>query len=268
MDVTREVIISRLRPVVRDRLMSIENITGLKVRFVSLPRTSHINATYTFNPYENVPIVGLSDKWEDDDVAHELVHMQLELVDGYKVLAWRQNIKITDALEAAMKALRTLPDDEVVHSRLLSAGFELDGEVLKCQLFDDRCKIVPDRLRSASSLKNDGMAHLDSFGFGDLYRAILFVQVKLIRDGYSDILSTERLTVLDDFLNSFSISRPRQYRKAKCILQMFMENDVQTIDGHSENLVKLIEMEKINQYMGNSSYHQKNGKYILPFPES
>jgi len=268
MDISRDDVIEHLRPVVRDQLKLIEQTTGLKVRFVLLPGTSHVDATYTFNPHENLPTIGLATKWEDVDVAHELVHMQLELVDGYKVLAWRRNVKITGALDAAMRALRILPDDEVVHARLLASGFELDGEILKHQLFDDRCKTIPARLQSASSLKNDGMAHLDCFGFGDLYRAILFVQVQLIRDGYSYILSAERLTVLDHFLDAFSISRPRQYRKAKRILQMFQEHDVQTIYGHSEILVELTALEKVNQYMGVSSYYRENKNYILPWPES
>lgn len=268
MDIARDDVIARLRPAVRDQLTLIEHTTGLKVRFARLPRTSPVDATYTFNPHENVPTVGLSTKWEDVDVAHELFHMQLELVDGYKVLAWRRNVRITDALDAATQVLRTLPDDEVVHACLLTAGFELDGEVLKHQLFDDRCITIPARLRSASSLKNDGMAHLDCFGFGDLNRARLFVQVQLIRDGYSDMLSAERLTVLDHFLDAFSISRPRQYRKAKRILRMFQEHDVQTIDGHAEILVELTALEKLNQYIGVSSYCQENKKYILPWPES
>jgi hypothetical protein len=268
MYIARDDIIARLRPDVRDQLTLIEHTTELKVRFARLPGTSHVDATYTFNPQENVPTVGLATKWEDVDVAHELIHMQLELVDGYKVLAWRRNVMITDALSVAMQALRGLTDDEVVHARLLGAGFELDGEVLKHQLFDDRCKTIPTRLRSASSLKNDGMAHLDCFGFGDLYRAILFVQVQLIRDGYSDMLSAERLTVLDNFLNAFSISRPRQYRKAKRILRMFQEHDVQTIDGHSEILVELTSLEKVNKHMGVSSYYKENRSYILPWPEN
>lgn len=266
MNVAREDIIARLRPSVEKQLTCVERQTGLQVRFSRLPTTSHVAATYTFNPHDNVATVGLASKWKDVDVAHELLHMQLELVEGFSVLAWRRNVAITDALNAAMQKLRTLPDDEVVHERLVAAGFQLDGEVLKPQIFDDRCKTVPKRLRSAYSLKNDGMAHLDPFEFGDYYRASLYVQVQLIRDKYSEMLFAERLTVLDDFLESFRRFRPRQHRKANRILQLFQEYNVQTIDGHSQILVQLTQLEKLVQDMGISSYSKQNGKYILPWP--
>ena len=135
---------------------------------------------------------------------------------------------------------------------------------MKPQLFDDRCTTVPNRLRLGSSLKNDGMAHLDRFGYGDFYRATLFVQVKLISQTYTHSLSADRLELLKSFLDAFKGYRPRQHRKAQRILQSFRENDVQTTDGHAKILIELTEMEKLDQFMGISSYCEHNGKFILP----
>ena len=69
---------------------TIEDATGLQVRFARLPATSHVSAGYAFNPHNNAATISLAANWEDVDVAHELTHMQLELLDGYSVLAWRQ----------------------------------------------------------------------------------------------------------------------------------------------------------------------------------
>jgi hypothetical protein len=266
MDIPRDDVLLRLRPGIRDLVELVEGQSGLQVRFATLPVAAHVVATYGFDPHTNVATVSLASGWEDVDVAHEITHMQLELLEGFGVLAWRQGVQITPSLDAAMREIRTLPDDEVVHARLVAAGLKLDGEVLKPQVFDDRCKTVPNNLRAARSLRNDGMAHCDAFGFGDFYRASLFVQVQLIREKHAATLSAARLAVLDDFIECFRRSRPRQHRKATAILGLFGEHNVQTLDGHAEILCQLSRMEKVDEYMGLSSYRKQGGKYILPWP--
>ncbi len=268
MNIARADVVGRLRRSVANQLAAAEEASGLEVRFSRLPMTAYVCATYTYTPFESHATIGLCRDWQDVDVAHELTHMQLELLEGNGVLAWRRDVTPTDALLSAMEAIRTLPDDEVVHSRLVSEGFRVDGDVLRPQFFDDRCTTVPNRLRSGSSLKNDGMAHLDGFGFGDLYRATLFVQVQLVRDTLSDSLASERLELLDGFIDAFSRHRPRQHRKAKHILQLFREHDVRTLEGHAAILSAITEMERLDKFMGVSSYVRKNGSYILPWPEN
>ena len=194
------------------------------------------------------------------------MHVQLELVDGYSVLAWRHGIPQTPSVLAAMATIRTFPDDELVHSRLVADGFKLDGEVLKPQLFDDRCTKVPCYLREGKSLRHDGMGHLDTFGYGDLYRATLFVQARRVRDRYSDLLSSEPLALLDDFLNTFARFRPRQHRRALSILQLLKDYDVHTVDGHAMILAGLVTAENLGQFVGLSSYVKDNGRYHLPWP--
>lgn len=266
MSIPRNDVLDRLRPKIVKDLASLEHATGLQVRFSRLPATASVMAMYGFDPHTNSVTISLRHDWDDVEVAHELTHMRLELFDGFSVLAWRQNVKQTPVLEKAMQHLRAFSDDEVVHSRLVSSGYRLDGEVLRNQLFDGRCIIVPKQLRSASSLKNDGMAHLDTFGYGDLYRAMMFVQVELIRHNYSDMLSADRRRLIDDFLDTFKRFRPRQHRKARTILKLFHQHDVQTTQGHAKILTELSKIEKVDQFIGVTSYRKENDKFILPFP--
>lgn len=109
MEIARDDVLTRLRSSVGDLLASVEDATGLQVRFTRLPSTSHVVAKYAFNPHENSATVGLGTHWEDVDVAHELLHMQLELVESFKVLAWRRNVTPIHALDAAMRTLRMVP---------------------------------------------------------------------------------------------------------------------------------------------------------------
>ena len=266
MELDRHQILLRLRPFVKAQIAEIEGATGLEIRFEDLPTSSEVLATYAFNPHANTATIAMRDGSEDVDFAHELLHMRLELIDGYNVLAWRSPEYQTPERYATMRTLRAFTDDEVVHNRLVAAGFRLDGEVIRPQLFTDRCVNVPKNLRAAKSLKNDGMSHQDRFGCGDLYRAMLFVQCHLLRTNYAEILTPERLELLDDFIVTFRRCRPRQFRKAQRILSTFETYDVQTVEGHSAILRELASLEKADQFMGLTAFKKQNGAYILPFP--
>lgn len=266
MDIPRQEVLPRLRPLVAALLATIEDATDLQVRFSRLPATSHVSAGYAFDPHNNAATVSLGTSWDDVDVAHELTHMQLELVERYSVLAWRTPDSQTTSRYAIMQTIRGFTDDEVVHSRLRTAGFRLDGEILRPQLFADRCVTVPSNLRAARSLKNDGMAHQDQSGCGDLYRAMLFVQCHLIRTNHVDSLGKERLDVLDDFLAAFRRFRPRQFRKARAILDTFQRHDVHSVTGHAAILRELAAAEEVDQSMGLCVYRKEGGRYVLPWP--
>ena len=56
--------------------------TGLKVQFRPLNSDFGVVAQYSFEQPKR-PVVHLRPDWEDVDVAHELMHMLLELVDDY-----------------------------------------------------------------------------------------------------------------------------------------------------------------------------------------
>lgn len=259
-------LLARLRPTVKALIAELEAATDLHIRFVKLPISSEVLATYAFDPHSQIATIAVCDNAEDVDVAHELTHMRLELMETYKVLAWRSASSQTMEREATMRTIRNFIDDEVVHSRLVAAGFRLDGEVIRPKLFDDRCITIPNHLRAAKSLKNDGMAHQDKFGCGDLYRALLYVQCYFLRANYEEALTQERLDLLDDFVDTFRRFRPRQLRKAQSILSVFESHNVQSVEGHAEILRALAELEKVDQFMGISAYRKQNGMYVLPYP--
>ena len=88
----RAIVFSKLRKQVEDSLLTLEQASGLKVEFESLPDSSNVVAQYRFTPFDR-PRIYLKSNWEDVDVAHELMHMRLELIEGYSVLAWRAGQK-------------------------------------------------------------------------------------------------------------------------------------------------------------------------------
>jgi hypothetical protein len=262
----RDNIMSRLRPSVKNLLSKVEENTGLQVRFESLPSGSYVAAEYRFDPIRNTATVFLGDRWEDVDVAHELTHMELELVEGYHVLAWRRNVVSTSRVEIAFGRVRTYVDDEVVHARLVGDGYELEGEVLRPQLFDDVYTNVPRYLEEFRPRPEDGMAHLDSVGYGDLCRSSFLVQAELILESYGQDLSDDRLERVKHFIETFRAHRGQETAKADEILGLFKRYDVQSVEGHKQILLQWAGMEHLDQFVGISAYRCQAGRFILPWP--
>jgi hypothetical protein len=120
--VNRQGVINRLSRQNSEFLKQLETDTGLVVQFEPLNPGCEVIAQYRFNPPDG-SVISLRQDYEDFDIAHELIHMQLELVEGYYVLAWRQHVKPEYSIERAFARVRVYVDDEVVHARLVKKGY-------------------------------------------------------------------------------------------------------------------------------------------------
>lgn len=215
----------------------------------------------------NKPKIHLRGGWEDVDVAHELMHMELELIECYSVLAWRRNIKTSDSIEKAFGRVRAIVDDEVVHARLVGYGYRVDGEVLKCQLFDEVYTKAASRLKKHRARFDDGMGHLDNISYGALCRSSFLVQAHLILKSYRQQLEDHHLKRLKRFIDAFETHLIPETKKAHRILAIFEEHDVQSVGGHKQILLKWAQMENLDQFVGVSSYRRHGSGFCLPFPE-
>lgn len=266
--VNREFVVSRLRDAIKELLEELETKTGLTAEFKPLDRNAGVVAQYDFQQ-PNRPIILLRGDWEDVDVAHELMHMRLELVDGYSVLAWRKNVRKDKSIEKAFGLIRAYVDDIVVFERLFRMGLAIDGQIIKRQFFDDICTKVPKYLKEGRSLRNDGMAHFDNFAggrYGDLRRSAFLVQAELILKPYRDELSGEHKRLVRNFIATFRQFRRAQAVKADKVLAFFNDNNVYTVKGHRKILSNWAVLERLNAWVGPCSYVSQNGGFVLPFP--
>jgi len=261
----RQDVLSRLREAVASNLQDIEARTGLKVIFRS-PQDSGVVAQYFFDTGANTATVFLRSDWEDCDVAHELEHMRMELLDGYHVLAWKESVDRDPNVEHAFARVRDYVDDEVVNRRLCTRGFKLDGEVLKPQLFDNIFTRVPRYLKKLKPRLEDGMAHLDAAGFGELCRASFLIRAELVVQEYSGVLPYDRIKRAKRFIEEFRIHRSVEASKADAVLKLFDENDVMRVEGHREILARWAEYEGLDSHVGPSAYAKNGGRFILPWP--
>ena len=262
----RAEVLPALRPAVKELLADIEAKAGLQVVFRELPPSSYVVAEYWFDTAKNTPNVYLRRGWQDVDVAHELMHMKLELREGFRVLAWRRDVPHSKEIEAAFGRLRGYVDDQVVHVRLVRAGYKADGEVLKPQLFDSIYTNATRYLKEGRARANDGMAHLDALGHGDLCRATFLVQAELVLKFFGGALPPERLGLAKEFSAAFRAHRAKEAAKADKILALFEKYDVLTVAGHESILREWSEMEGLDRFVGISAYKREGGRYILPWP--
>lgn len=265
--VDRSEVRAKLSSGVTNALSEVESSTGLVVQFKTLEESHNVVAEYTFDTERNTPFVSLRPDWEDADVAHELLHMKLELVEGYAVLAWRRGVTEDKAIESAFAQVRNYVDDEVVHARLVEEGYALDGEVLKAQLFDFYTKVT----RCLTKLRprpKDGMAYLDSAGYGELCRSSYLVCAELIRRKYSDDLPYERMKRVNRFVEAFRTHRDPEAQKADRALKLFEKHEVNSVEGHRAILSSWAALEDLDAFVGASAYRRQQDRYILPWPST
>lgn len=238
----------------------------LALRFERLPEDFTHAAENSFDAAENRGVIRLRADWEDVDLAHELMHLRLEVLEGWPVLAWRKNAARAPKIEAAMGRLQTYVLDEMVHARLIERGLKLDGEVFKRQLFDDIFTNVTLYLAEGRSRPDDGMAHLDDAGYGDLRRAAFLVQAELLIQNYGSRLAPKRLKLARNFITRFRAHRKREARHADVVLALFAKNSPLTPEGSARILAGWSRLAGLGEYVGPSSYRMENGRTILPWP--
>lgn len=266
--VDREEVVEKLRGSIKKFLHRLEDRTGLIVEFRRLESGHLVVAQYRFEQPVRA-VVEVRDDWEDVDVAHELMHMKLELVDGYSVLAWRKNVDRDKDVEKAFGLIRAYTDDMLVFEHLVRMGLKADGEVVKRQLFEDICTKVPGYLRAGHSPRNDGMAHFDDIAGGryaDLRRSTFLVQAELVKEAYGSELSSSHRLALEDFISTFRHFRAEQGQKADRVLSLFRAHDIKDVEGHAAILREWAKLEGLDKWVGLSKYSRRNGGYFLAFP--
>jgi hypothetical protein len=246
----RESVLGNLRPAIRSLVESAEARAGVKISF----QTCHVRevlASFQFDPQR--PTINLSPFARDVDIAHEVVHMVLQLIEGYPMFQWRPGVPQLREVAGSIAIVHSYVQDEEVHRRLLELGLRWDGEVIRPQFFDDLCTVVPRGLREGRPRSADGMSHLDAVGHGHLRRSAFLVQAELIRKRSN--LSPLHAARLDDLIQSM-----RKYRRPEAIiadevLGFFAGHDVTSIEGQSRVLQSWAALEGLDSYVEVSSYH-------------
>jgi len=263
----RREFIQTARPEIRQLLTETEKRVGLPMTFSALADTSPVLARCTYDPFRNEARIEIRRGWQDVDVAHELMHMRMELLEGFSVLAWRRDVTHTEAVEAAFGRVQTYINDEVVHQHLVNAGLKLDGEVLRPPLFDDIYSNGARYLEEGRPRPDDGMAHLDKLGYGALCRAAFLIQAELVLKNYRSQLLPQRVEQAERFIRAFRAHRPEETGRADAVLALFHEYDIHKPAGQREILRRWADMEGLEQFVGISTYQKTaRGNYILPFP--
>jgi hypothetical protein len=264
----RDAFFKGARPAISNLLTDTETRTGTKMVFMTLPDNDSVAARFIFDPFRQEAQIQLRRNWQDVDVAHELMHARMDLIDAFAMLAWRHDAARTSENEAAFGRLQTYVKDEVVHANLVKMGLNPDGEVLRPTLFDNLYADVTRYLDEGRNHANDGMAHLDKTGHGTLCRVCFLVQAELVLKNYGTQLPADRVEKTKRFIAAFRAHRQEEARKADDVLELFRTYDVGTAKGHREILVGWTKMEGLEKIVGPSSYKREaSGRYVLPFPD-
>lgn len=265
----RDEVLERIGPETKSLLESLEAKVKLNIEFQRLDDKSFVVAQYMFNPPSR-PVVYIKDGWREDDVAHELMHLKIELVEGYSVLAWRKNVLREESVGSAYSLIRSYTDDMLVFARLWEMGFKVDGEIIKSPFFDDICFNVTKYLKEGRGRKDDGMAHLDNIAdgrYGQLRRSTFLILGEHVKSVWYEKLTDNHKQVLDEFILTFRKYRPIESAKADKVLSLFKKYDIKSTKEHSVILEKWAQLEKVDKWVGITKYKRCENGYILPYPQ-
>jgi hypothetical protein len=256
------------RPSISNLLAETEIQIGQRVVFIASPDSDTVAARCIYDTARHEPRIFLRKDWQDIEVAHELIHVRMDLIEGFAMLAWRRDVERAEAISAAFGRLQTYVKDEVVHARLIKMGLKIDGEVIRPSLFDSVYRNAALYLDEGRDRPNDGMAHLDKLGYGPLCRVCFLVQAELILKNYREQFPAGRVELAERFIRAFRKHRKEESAKADVVLELFRKNDVQSPSGQDEILRAWAKMEGLDKFVGVSSYRKdQESRYTLPFPE-
>lgn len=260
--------LKKARPSIRELLLETESQIGAQIVFIALPQRDPVSARFLYDTMVREAQVQLRPGWEDVDVAHELIHARMDLIDRLPMLAWKRGTDKMLSSEMAFARIQTYVKDEIVHARLLKMGYRLDGEVFRPPLFDSLYTRAAESLEKDPTAQNDGLAHLDKMGLGRLCRACFLVQAELLLKNYRDQLPEGRVRQTERFIRALRQHRPGEAAHADIILEIFERCDISTPEGHRQALLAWTRLEGLDHVVGTSVYlKSREGKFLLPYPE-
>ncbi len=171
-------------------------------------------------------------------------------------------------MQRAFGRIRNYTDDEVVHARLIREfGFQVDGQVIKPQLFEKYAG-VKNKLKKERARRGDEMTALDDTVYGELCRSAFLLQALLIQDSHCQKLESQHQKQLKGFIKEFETWLDQETAKARRVYQLFKTYDVQSIEGHRQILQEWAKMEGLDQFVGVSSYQRSGAQFTFPYPEN
>lgn len=262
----RDQCLGQCRPQVRRFYATIEKGIGQPMVFLQLPDNAQNNASCIYDTAKGEARISVRRDVREYEIAHELTHFQIDLVDRFSTLAWRRGAVRDPAIDAAFSRIKTYVDDDIVHRRLVKMGFRPDVEVLNPLLFDSLYAPAAELLEKGAPRERDGLGHLDKFGRGTLCRAAFLVQAEQILAQYGKRLSADHRAKTERFIRAVRAHRPEEAAVADQVLTLFAKHEVNTDAGHQAILEGWIKLEKLDSVLGISRFEPRDGRLILPWP--
>jgi hypothetical protein len=259
----RDEMLGKCRPAIRRFYRETENQLLIPIRFLPLADNAPVAAASRYDSDKDEAVLLVRLDAEDVDIAHELMHFRLDLVDRFTVLAWRRNVTPDPAIEKAYGRIRTYIDDDIVHRQLVKLGMKPDGEVIRPALFNQLYAPAAANLEKGAPREHDGLGHLDACGRGTLCRAAFLIQAEQILAQYGKSLTPDHRAKTERFIRAFRAHRPEESAVADKVLALFARHDVNTDVGHQAISDGWIEIEGLTPYIGSTRFAPR---YDLPFP--
>jgi len=186
------------------------------------------------------------------DIAHELLHVRMQLQDGFPLLAWPDNLNPTPEIKDAVKRIRDAVDDTyVLHQLFTDTGRLPVSEVFYREVRRDLKKGFIQIVRSVPSVSRP------------LETAWRLRLADLSCSAYGKCLTTNQRQLAGDFLSRFQGKDP-----AASHLFMYLKQNVlgvQLCDPHQLGCVLISLRDKLDlpSWLHLATWQQINSKWVL-----
>ncbi len=243
-------------------LRQFEKTTGMPVKFRPLGGTELYRATNIVDVHRQAGDVHLRHDWQAVDVAHEITHLVMDVCEGFGVLAFRKGPP-PPRIQQVCTLMKGYVSDEVVHVRLPDMGFRFGGEVIDASLFQ-RLEDWAREMETVGSFEGGSMARWDRMDLGDLKRAALYLQARLLVDRHAARLRKADRRRVARFVSACNVQQPRVAARAAKVLDLFQAHDVYELRGHGEITMGWVGLEGLDEWFGMSHYVRGgDGRYSL-----
>lgn len=238
----------------------IKKKTGLKCNIENQTVEAYMHAQSEYLVGNDFFTLYLKNLGEEDIFVHELIHLEIELIDMLPILGFPPNSNpgIGSELYQLVKLIRNYTDDQVVGKRLYAMGYPPFASN-----FFERLKQEPIKQMRGNNPNALNIYYQYGSKAGELFRAYFYLQTEFIQEKYKEWATPEGLKTIGTFQNLFKVRFSSIFNLITGLRKIYNKYDLENYDDRKKLFTELIKLINIESKIILVSYKKDKSKYIL-----
>lgn len=245
---------------VKKFLKDTEQLTGLRCVIESHTVEDYMHGQSEYISGNDFFTVYLKNPQDEELLVHELIHIHLELIEGFSIIGFPPNGNPggESELYQIVKLLRNYTDDQVVAERLHDMGYNPFSQ----NLFK---KIQREPIKQMRGNNPNALNIYYQYGnkAGELFRAYFYLQTEFIKERYRDWAKSEGIKIIDTFQNLFQVRFRDVFKLINKLKIIYNTYNFGNSDERKKLFLELIKLMEIESKVVLCSFKKAQKGYIL-----